>query len=253
MKGVTNTKNEIEKQYEANYQIRKDIATFIFNYRGDIKDRAKWIDYLGIRVSFVEKQGEQKPADKIEPKFHEGDKIHCKLDDRTFVIKEVDLENGVYRYTENGCGNDIDYADEMFELVEQKPAWSEEDERMYRGLHNLIYSTPYCDSRKELSDWLESIKERVQPKQEWSEDDERGRKQVVDLLEGWLSTFKETCYAEDCKCGIAWLKSLRPQSTWKPTEKQMETLEYYMHTLLSNEHKEVLFGLYNDLKQLKDV
>ena len=44
---------------------------------------------------------------------------------------------------------------------EQKPAWSEEDERMYRGLHNLIYSTQYCDSRKELSDWLKSIKQRI--------------------------------------------------------------------------------------------
>jgi len=61
LKGVTDTKNEIEKQYEENYQIRKDIATFIFNYRGDIKDRAKWMNYLGIKVSFVEKQDEQKP------------------------------------------------------------------------------------------------------------------------------------------------------------------------------------------------
>ena len=62
LKGVTNTKKEIEKQYEANYQIRKDIATFIFNYKGDIKDRAKWMDYLGIKVSFAEKQGEKKSA-----------------------------------------------------------------------------------------------------------------------------------------------------------------------------------------------
>jgi putative component of toxin-antitoxin plasmid stabilization module len=31
---------------------------------------------------------------------------------------------------------------------------------MYRGLHNLIYSTPYCDSRKEFSDWLKSLKDR---------------------------------------------------------------------------------------------
>lgn len=60
MKGVTNTKNEIEKQYEESYQIRQNIAAFIFfNYRGDIKNRAKWMDYLGIKVSFVEKQGEQ--------------------------------------------------------------------------------------------------------------------------------------------------------------------------------------------------
>ena len=60
LKGVRDTKNEIEKQYEANYQIRKDIATFIFNYKGDIKDRAKWMNYLGIKVSFVEKQGEKR-------------------------------------------------------------------------------------------------------------------------------------------------------------------------------------------------
>ena len=59
LKGIIDTKNEIEKQYKANYQIRKDIATFIFNYKGDIKDRAKWMDYLGIEVSFAEKQGEQ--------------------------------------------------------------------------------------------------------------------------------------------------------------------------------------------------
>ena len=65
LKGVTNTKNEIEKQYEANYQIRKDIATFIFNHRGDIKDRAKWMDYLGVKISFVENQDEQKHVDEI--------------------------------------------------------------------------------------------------------------------------------------------------------------------------------------------
>lgn len=44
---------------------------------------------------------------------------------------------------------------------------------------------------------------------EWSEEDENVRKRVVGLLEGWLYTFTDTCYAEDCKCGIAWLKSLK--------------------------------------------
>lgn len=112
LKGVADTKNEIEKQYEANYQIRKDIASFIFNYKGDIKDRAKWMNYLGIKVSFVEKQGEKpqgksaleaileekvdnankiepkdyssidpyfgKPIDKVEPKFKVGDWITIK-------------------------------------------------------------------------------------------------------------------------------------------------------------------------------
>lgn len=70
LKGVRDTKNEIEKQYEANYQTRKDIATFIFNYRGDIKDRAKWMDYLGIKVSFVEKQGEEDSS--IQQAYKQG-------------------------------------------------------------------------------------------------------------------------------------------------------------------------------------
>lgn len=56
----------------------------------------------------------------------------------------------------------LELAKKQFDEYEQKPKqeWSEEDERMYRGLHNLIYSAPYCDSRKEFSDWLKSLKDR---------------------------------------------------------------------------------------------
>lgn len=131
LKGVTDTKNEIEKQYEANYQIRKDIATFIFNYKGDIKDRAKWMNYLGIKVSFVKKQGEKqqgksaleaireekvdnankiepkdyssidpyfgKPIDKVEPKFKVGDIVQYITDstDRR-KIEEIDTLCNMY-------------------------------------------------------------------------------------------------------------------------------------------------------------
>ena len=108
---VTNTKNEIEKQYEANYQIRKDIATFIFNYRGDIKDRAKWMDYLGFKVSFVEKQGEQKPADKIGPKFHEGDWVVSVVNGNIYHVINVEdllyiMEHEDERCTFHWKGND---------------------------------------------------------------------------------------------------------------------------------------------------
>ena len=47
-----------------------------------------------------------------------------------------------------------------------------------------------------------------------------------------------------------WFESLKERYTWKPSEEQMNTLEYYMHTLICKEHKEVLFGLYADLKKL---
>ena len=55
--------------------------------------------------------------------------------------------------------------------------------------------------------WLEKHAEK-QTLTEWSKEDERERKRIIGLLEGWLSTFKETYYAEECKYGIDWLKSL---------------------------------------------
>lgn len=68
------------------------------------------------------------------------------------------------------AGYTFDFEKKELKKIEQKPAeWSEEDERMYRGLHNLIYSTPYCDSRKELSNWLKSLKDRYA----WKPSDEQ--------------------------------------------------------------------------------
>ena len=82
-----------------------------------IQEKAKRLD----AGAWLERKGEQKPTDKVEPKFRVGDTIKCKYDDRQFTIKSVDLDKGTYTYTQEGCGNDIDYADEEFELVEQKP------------------------------------------------------------------------------------------------------------------------------------
>lgn len=64
---------------------------------------------------------EQNPTDKAEPKFKVGDTIRGKYDNREFTIKAIDLDRGFYTYTQEGCGNDIDYADVVFELkVEPK-------------------------------------------------------------------------------------------------------------------------------------
>ena len=113
LKGVTDTKNEIEKQYEANYQIRKDIATFIFNYKGNIKDRAKWMDYLGIKVSFGEMQGEKKLADKVEPKFHEG--VWITNGDYTWKIVEVKPLDYILKSQDGNTVDDtISHVDEQF-------------------------------------------------------------------------------------------------------------------------------------------
>ena len=55
-----------------------------------------------------------------------------------------------------------DFLNSIRDRVQSPPKqkWSVEDEGMYRELHNLIYSIQYYNSRKELSDWLESLKSR---------------------------------------------------------------------------------------------
>lgn len=40
-------------------------------------------------------------------------------------------------------------------------------------------------------------------------------------------------------------------TAWRPSDEQIKTLEYYMHSLICTKHKEVLFGLYEQLKKLK--
>lgn len=140
-----------------------------------------WEHINGIRivdiVAWLEKQGEnhivennekvyatseQIPAnfaktckDEQKPKFRVGDTIKCKYDDRQFTIKSVDLDKRTYTYTQEGRGNDIDYADKEFELVEHKLAWSEEDEKI---MQTMIKEG---DLKPSEMDWLKSLKDRI--------------------------------------------------------------------------------------------
>ena len=92
----------------------------------------------------------------------------------------------------------------------------------------------------------------------WSEEDEHKLKDIIYFLDTAKSHYASTVELDAC---IDWLKSLKDRvgceanctttKEWKPSDEQMATLEYYMHTLRATEHKEVLFGLYNDLKKIK--
>jgi hypothetical protein len=142
-------------------RIRKDIVTYLKSILSNKKYGDKFIESW---ISWLEKQGE-KPADKVEPKFKQGDIIKEKETGNLFYVNSIEDFGYTLHYkncTTKGCTMDFKYEDN-YELVEEAPVWSREDERRYKGLHNLIYSTPYCDSRKEFSDWLESLKDRVQP------------------------------------------------------------------------------------------
>jgi hypothetical protein len=194
---------------------------------------------------------EQKPGDKVEPNLTEfEDAIKGMMD----VYREA---IGVNDATTEEVKEHVAY---LLSLIPHKSAeWSEEDEKMLEGIINTVKDVR-CQSLlseigiyDEYIDWLKSLK--PQPKQQWGEEDERERKRIIGLLEGWLSTFKETCYAEDCKCGIDWLKSLRPQKHWKPSNENMYYLNWIANialgdSLVEREVSKHLNELYNDLKKL---
>ena len=201
-----------------------------------LKDMTMWayIDDL------LEKQGEQKP------KYRIGDTIKKESTGDIVTISEIDLKNREYRLSNTGF---IPFKYEhLWELVEQNPAWSEEDERMVKCTIALIETLEdynkapdgFCD----VKFWLKSLKDRVlpQPKQEWSEEDKHYLRHAL------FST-----YAVDVATRII-NKALRPQSHWKPSDEQMEALANAL-SLAKNCGEESSFDLrtlYEQLKKLRE-
>ena len=138
---------------------------------------------------------------------------------------------------------------------EHKPAWSEEDEAHIMAIdlavNRCIGQWHCCGETCPISEhnpWLKSLKDRVQPqpKQEWSEEE------------------IETCAreAEDNNCiilakHIRQLKSLRPQSTWKPSDEQIKVLVEVLIFAANHESphwQDYIFGILKNLtRQLKKL
>ena len=128
---------------------------------------------------FLDEQGELKfkVGDIIKPK----DGGH-----EPWQIMQVDMIDKKYRFKD---GYVIHFSQEdNYELVEQKPAWSEDDEKI---ANNLISQLGNLCTRKLIKEetkdkyvnWIKSLKDRVQPKIEWSEEDERKYIQAIEALE----------------------------------------------------------------------
>lgn len=141
-------------------------------------------------------------------------------------------------------------------------AWSEEDEKHVNSLlkrleglvRNEFAATKFAINEDE--DWLKSLKDRVQPKQEWSEEDEKMLNGLIFVCDVWSTkySFISTEY-EDVEQMKDWLKSLKPQKHWKPSNEQMYMLEWLTINVLDdgvvgNHAKEVLNTLIEQLKQL---
>ena len=108
---------------------------------------------------------------------------------------------------------------------------------------------------QEYSNMLE--KQGEQKPAEWSEEDENNINSIISRLEVDISYWESRSKIrtnEDKKL-IDWLKSLRPQNTWKPSSEQMDALYTYIYNPQyfnsPDPRMELVESLYNDLKKLK--
>ena len=114
------------------------------------------------------KKIEKKPTDKVEPKFKVGDKIYLKPeyrmpDDDTPIantVKEIiRIDDKHYKFD----GSYIFIEDQdKYELVKQKPAWTEKDDVMLKDMISILKDSGYTAILKDpYINWLKSLKERI--------------------------------------------------------------------------------------------
>lgn len=107
----------------------------------------------------------------------------------------------------------------------------------------------------EIADWFKAIKYRVlpQPRQEWSEEDKR----IIDNLISQLGNlYARKLIKKSTKDKyVNWLKSIRLQSYWKPSDKQIEALDFAVDCIVPDEFcfkRKELKGLLEQLKKIRE-
>ena len=113
-----------------------------------------------------------------------------------------------------------------------KPATKEQRDTLMKAMADAGYTFDF--EKKELK--------KIEQKSAWSEEDENKLSSVLFLLHEYKN------YNFD-----RWLKSLRPQNRWKPSDEQMRVLDLAIRCGINRGTTEetTLVSLFNDLKKLK--
>ena len=157
------------------------------------------------------------------------------------------------------AGYTFDFEKKELKKIEKKHAWSIEDERIFSYINLYIrkagnYPHFSKENIKEAINWLKSLKDRVQPqpKQEWSEEDNQYLYGLIGLIEQSKAELPITLKGKAADNCIDWLKSLRPQSLWKPSESDILLLERIANGMSNpQDFQASLSGLIGQLKKLK--
>lgn len=149
---------------------------------------------------------------------------------------------------------------EQYRQSEQKPIeWSKEDEKLYQSalwhIKNSCGNQGKTSGEYEVYHFVKSLKDRIQPqpKTEWSEKDEAHIKSIISTIECSKAQFPNSiAVVEAYNSDLDWLKSLKPQNRWKPSEEQMKALYDSIpgNVMEISEREMLLNELYKDLKKL---
>ena len=265
------------KEESEDERVRKELIEFVdANTLSTDERNGRWIAWL-------EKQGEQKPADKVEPKFHEGEWVVYECGEETATLQIKRIVEETYEFSDD---SNLGVVDEdtlrLWDVTKDAKAgdvlhspcckllWIYKDEKTCYVGSNLNYNSgsivinkPICiptdvqPATKEQRDTLEKAMadagytfdfekkelKKIEQKPAWSEEDEK-------MIEAALQ-FAHEYGRHGLWC---WLKSLRPRSHWKPSDEQIEALDFAADCIVPAEFnikRKVLKGLLEQLKKLK--
>lgn len=206
---------------------------------------------------------------KIEPKFKVGDWIIYSneevdlitgFDDDGYFVDEEDYipfycEGNMRLFT-------IQDAKEL-KKIEQKPTQVIKPFEAEHGKYYYCIKDYFCGGRKQASkgDVVQALRglpimglkdaseyflpvNSIKCNFAWSEEDENYLNTTIAYLKD-ANEFKKT--AEKC---ITWLKSLRPQNHWKPSDEQMKALDSVIDEYDGYPEFDSLVSLKNDLRKL---
>jgi len=206
-------------------RIRKELIDFLEYYRLNNVLDSKTIFLLTDSVAWLERQGEQE-----EPQVYET------------------KDGEVITYSESDGYKVIDpHFRKPIDKVEQKPAWSREDEQNLNACFGYI---PDEFLRRWLTD---AIHTRYDKPAKWSEEDEKMVTKICQNLFDYphiKSPFDNESFIEAQK-EVQFIKSLKDRYTWKPSEEQMEALDRAQAELCSTEYNKPICDLIESLNKLR--
>lgn len=179
-------------------------------------------------------------------------------------MKELSIQEKAKRYDEaikkakSKIKNDKDHVLYEDDVIEMFPELAESgDERIKKEMIEILRKEaqdyPSSVIAEKSNSWIAWLEKQGEQRPAWSEDDESRMDYLCHFLEEYGNQYYRHLTLQGT---ISWLKSLRPQSQWKPSDMQMHYLSWIANiklgdSVVEQEVSKHLNELLEDLKKLK--